>query len=176
MPAILALLGLVAAVLIYVVRARNAAGMATDLMDMANDVRNAARRFGFRRQGNLHPAESIEDPNIAIAGIASAFLELDDLPTSNQRSALTRAMRNTLNLSAQDADELSILGRWLAAECGSAQAAVSRLTRKLVRLSGQESLTALLTVINTTLASGTNSLNLKQKEALDDVRRAFRIT
>jgi len=176
MPVILAVIGAVTAVLFFVIRARNAAGAATDLIDMANDVRLAARRFGFRRRTDIHPAESIEDPHIAIAGIASAFLELDDLPTSDQRSALTRAMADTLNLARQDADELTILGRWMADECGTADAAVSRLARKLVRLAGQDGFAPLLTILNATLTASSTSINTRQKEALDDVKRAFRIT
>jgi len=176
MPAILAAIGVIAAVVFFIFRARNAAGAATDLFDMANDVRLAARRFGFRRKADIHPAESIEDPAIAIAGIASAFLELDRLPTSEQRAALTRALKKTLSLPAQDADELSILGRWMASECGTPDAAISRLSRKLVRLSGRESLSSLLSILNSTLTAGSSSLNRKQKEALDDVQRAFRIT
>ena len=176
MPVILAVVGVVTAVLFFVLRARNAAHAATDLIDMANDVRLAARRFGFRRRADIHPAESIEDHRVAIAGISSAFLELDDLPTSDQRAALTRSMQDTLDLSKQDADELTILGRWIANECGTPDAAVSRLSRKLVRLAGQESFTPLLTILNATLAAGSTGLNTKQKEALDDVKRAFRIT
>ena len=176
MPVILAVVGVVTAVLFFVLRARNAAHAATDLIDMANDVRLAARRFGFRRRADIHPAESIEDHRVAIAGISSAFLELDDLPTSDQRAALTRSMQDTLDLSKQDADELTILGRWIANECGTPDAAVSRLSRKLVRLAGQESVTTLLTILNATLAAGSTGLNTKQKEALDDVKRAFRIT
>ncbi len=176
MPVILAVIGAVAAAAFFILRARNAAHAATDLVDMANDVRLAARRFGFRRKTNLHPAESIEDPSIAIAGIASAFLELDDLPTSDQRSALTRAMSGVLGLSRQDADELTILGRWIANECGSPDAAVSRLSRKLVRMKGQESFQPLLTIVNATLTASSTSINTRQKEALDDVKRAFRIS
>ena len=176
MPVILAVVGVVTAVLFFVLRARNAAHAATDLIDMANDVRLAARRFGFRRRADIHPAESIEDHRVAMAGISSAFLELDDLPTSDQRAALTRSMQDTLDLSKQDADELTILGRWIANECGTPDAAVSRLSRKLVRLAGQESFTPLLTILNATLAAGSTGLNTKQKEALDDVKRAFRIT
>ncbi|MDU8928974.1 hypothetical protein RXV86_16390 [Alisedimentitalea sp. MJ-SS2] len=176
MPVLLAIVGAITAVLYFVIRARNAADAAGDLIDMANDVRLAARRFGFRRNADIHPAESIEEPSIAIAGIASAFLELDDLPTSEQRSALTRSMGKTLNLSKQDADELAILGRWMASECGSPDAAISRLSRKLVRMAGQDVFTPLLSIVNATLTASSTSLNTQQKEALDDVKRAFRIT
>lgn len=176
MPVILAIVGAATAVIFFMLRARGAAHAAGNLMDMANDVRLAARRFGFRRRADLHPAEAIEDPRVAIAGIASAFLELDDLPTSDQRSALTRSMATTLDLPRQDADELTILGRWMANECGAPDAAVARLSRKLVRLSGQDGFTPLLSILNATLTASSTAINSRQKGALDDVKRAFRIS
>lgn len=176
MPALIALVGIISTAAFFILRARNAGRAASEIMDMANDVRLAARRFGFRRRTDIHPAEAIEDPAIAIAGISSAFLELDDLPTSDQRSALTRAMGDTLELSKQDADELTILGRWMANECGTPDAAISRLSRKLARLGGQEQFQPLLTILNATLAASSNSLNTKQKDALEDVKRAFRVS
>lgn len=176
MPVILAVIAAITGVLFFIMRARNAADAATELFDMANDVRLAARRFGFRRQTNLHPAESIEDVNIAIAGIASAFLELDDLPTADQREALAWEMSKTLNLSKDDADELCILGRWMVSECGGADPAIARLSRKLFRMDGAASFTPLLTVVSGTLGQSANGgLNSKQTDALDDVKRAFKI-
>ena len=176
MPVILAVIAAVSGLLFYVLRARNAANAATELFDMANDVRLAARRFGFRRQTNLHPAESIEDANIAIAGIASAFLELDDLPTGEQREALAWELSKVLKLNKDDADEMCILGRWMVSECGGADPAIARLSRKLYRLDGSASFTALLTIISGTLGQAKGSgLNQKQTEALGDVKRAFKI-
>ncbi|MBU2982815.1 hypothetical protein KO498_13440 [Lentibacter algarum] len=175
MPIILAVIAAVTGVLFFIMRARNAADAANELFDMANDVRLAARRFGFQRNTNVHPAENIEDPNIAITGIASAFLELEALPTSEQREALAWELSKTLNISKDDADELCILGRWLVSECGGAGAAVTRLSRKLFRLDPQK-FAPLLQVINGVLAqSGSDGLNTRQTEALDDVKRAFKI-
>jgi hypothetical protein len=175
MPVILAVVATITGLLFFILRARNASNAAVELFDVANDVRLAARRFGFRRQTNLHPAESIEEPNIAISGIASAFLELDDLPTSDQREALAWEMTETLKVSKADADELCILGRWMVSECGGADAAISRLSRKLYRLDPQGLSPLLALVSNTVAKSSSGGLNLKQTEALDDVKRAFRI-
>ena len=175
MPVILVVIAVISGVLFFILRARNASNATVELLDMANDVRLAARRFGFRRQTNLHPAESIEDPSIAIAGIASAFLELYDLPTADQREALAWEMTKTLNISKSEADELSVLGRWMVSECGGADAAISRLTRKLYRLDPQGLSPLLALVSNTVAKSSSGGLNLKQTEALDDVKRAFRI-
>lgn len=175
MPVVLAVVAAITGVLFFILRARNAADAAGELFDMANDVRLAARRFGFTRKTNIHPVESIEEPSIAIAGIASAFLELDDLPTADQRETLSGELSRTLDVSKADADELCILGRWMVSECGGADPAIARLSRKLYRLDA-ESFTPLLMVVSQTLSqSATGGLNQKQSEALDDVKRAFKI-
>jgi len=55
MPFILALISIAAAAYFWINRARNAGEIAGEVLDMANDVRLAARRFGFKRKTNLHP-------------------------------------------------------------------------------------------------------------------------
>jgi tellurite resistance protein len=172
-PVLIALLGAAVALCFFVYRARNAGQVAADVLDMANDVRLAARRFGFRRQANVHPVESIEDANVAITAAALAFLELDDLPTQEQRARLVEAARHEFGLAQADAEEMQVLGRWLAAECGSPSAAVSRLARKLYKLRGQDAFEPLLRVIQA--VASTDGLSERQRDALEDVRLAFRI-
>ncbi len=116
MPFLIGIVGIAVAIYWFVIRTRNAANVATDLFDVANDVRLAARRFGFRRRSDLHLAESIADPNLAIAGIAVAFLELDDYPTQQQRQALLVQIQSKLHLEQDVATELTVLGRWLMTE------------------------------------------------------------
>ncbi len=82
MPVILAILGAIGAALIYYIRTRGPIDSGRDLIEAAHDVRLAARRFGFKRNASRHPAEDIDDPKVAIGGIAVAFLEMDDLPAN----------------------------------------------------------------------------------------------
>ena len=173
MHIIIAVLGAVAAICFFVIRARNAAHVAGELVDVANDVRLAARRFGFRRQTNVHPVETIEDPRLAVGAIATAFLELDDLPTKDQRKALHHSLRDTYNLSSDAAEEITVLGHWFVSECGGPDTAVSRLARKLFKLEGSASFETMLALIRNSI--GESGLNHKQREALDDIRRAFKI-
>lgn len=175
MHIILGLIGIATAAYFLVIRARNAAHVASDLSDMARDVRSAARRFGFRRKTNIHPVETIEDPNLAIAAIGTAFVEMDDLPTREQRDALSTALRDRLNMSATDADESLILGHWFVSECHGPETAVPRLSRKLYKLDGQDSFDSLLAVVTASAQAGSGALNDKQRDALEEIRRAFRI-
>ncbi|MFK7752825.1 MAG: hypothetical protein AB8B51_09760 [Sedimentitalea sp.] len=174
MPILIAILGLATAIVFFVLRARNAAHAASDLADMANDVRLAARRFGFRRRGDLHPAESIEDPKLAIATLAMAYQELDGAPTQDQRDQLSLSLRKHLTLDQGGASEAMVLGRWMVAQCGGPDAAVSRISRKLFRLGGAEQLAPLISVIQGSMGDQ-DQPSQRQHEALQDIQRAFKV-
>ncbi|WP_208352436.1 hypothetical protein [Pseudaestuariivita rosea] len=176
MPFLIALAGAAVALYFFVLRSRNAANIAGDIFDAALDVKNAARRFGFKRRANTHPVEDIDDPKIAIAALAVSFLELDDYPTQEHRNALHRNLQSVLSMSDKDAEEMTVLGRWLMNQCGGADQAVSRLSRKLYKMTGGEAFTPLLTVLRDTLSTNGDDMNDKQRDALDDVKRAFHIT
>lgn len=173
MPVLIALVGAAVALWFFLNRARSAGHIAADVLDMANDVRLAARRFGFRRQANVHPVESLDDAAVAITAAALAFLELDDLPTQEGRARLVAEVRAEFGLGDRDAEEMQVLGRWLVAECGSPSAAVSRLARKVYKLRGQDAFEPLLRVIQGVAPAG--GLSERQRDALEDVRLAFRI-
>lgn len=172
MPFLIALVGIIGAVYYWSNRTRNTRDVAGEVMDMANDVRLAARRFGFKRQSNLHPVESIEDPRLAIASIATCFIELDGLPTEEDRKRLSIQLRSRLRADADEAQEMEVLGRWFMAECGGADPAISRLSRKLYKLGGAEQMEPLIDILKRAVVS---DLSDKQRDALDDIQRAMRI-
>ena len=172
MPVLIVILGILAGLYLWFQRAKHARDVVGDVADMANDVRLAARRFGFRRQTNLHPVESMEDPRLAIATIATAFLELDDLPTAEQRQRLAVQLRAHLRADADEAQEMEVLGRWFMSECGGAEPAIARVSRKLYKLGGAEQMEPLMAVLK---GSVTSPLSQRQKDALEDITRAMRV-
>lgn len=174
MPFLIAAIGVIAAVYFFLNRARNTAHMAGDIVDMANDVRLAARRFGFRSQTDVHPVENIDDANLAIAALTMAFQELDGLPTQDQRDDLIVQLQQQLDMDRPSAEEALVLGRWLVSQCGGADTAVSRLARKTYKLGGAEILPPLMEVIKGSLPP--SGLSQRQKEALEDLRIAFKIS
>jgi hypothetical protein len=174
MPFILALLAAAGAAYFWYIRAQRAADIATELMDVATDVRNAARRFGFRRRANQHPVESIDDPKIAIGAMGIAFLEMDDLPTADARAATDIALRKHLNISAEEAEEVAILGHWLVEECNGAVQAFPRLAKKLRRMEHPPALETLMNVVQDITAATGGEPSRRQAEALQDLNHIFR--
>ena len=166
MPFILAILSAAAVAYFWMNRARDASNLVGDLANAANDVRLAARRFGFTRKTNIHPVEAIEDADVAVGALSVAFLELDDLPTADQRDALEAALAKALALPQKDAAEMAILGRWLVNECGTPSQAVARTSRKLFKLNGPDSFEPLMQVIGDIAGAG-NGLSESQKDALE---------
>ena len=176
MPVLIALAGIVGAIVFYLLRARSAARAVSDLSDMANDVRLAARRFGFRRTAAQHPVETLEDPSVAVAAIAAAYLELDDLPTREQQAALSAALERYTRLAPSEVEESLILGRWLTGQCGGASQAVPRLAKRLYKLGGVDWFLPLMEILKAVSAAGTGAPTSRQKSALEDLRLAFRIS
>ena len=171
MHIVLAVIGIATAVYFLVIRARNAAEMTSELLDVADDVRAAARRFGFRRNKEMHPVEAIEDPNTAAATLANAYIELHGLPSEETRAALSLALQSKLAVSKSEADDLMVLARWLMNECQGAQPAISRGARKLYKLVGND-IGPMMEILE---AVSSDPLSDQQKDALEDIRNAFKL-
>lgn len=175
MPVILAILGAIGGAIYYYIRTRGPIDSGRDLIEAANDVRLAARRFGFKRNANRHPAEDVEDPKVAIATLAVAFIELDKLPSQDQQIALLKGLQNSTHVTLNDAEELAVLGRWLMGQCGGAEQTISRLSRKLYKLGGPEQVAPLMEVLGVIGATGDGRLSDRQRDAIDDIKLAFKL-
>lgn len=176
MPYILGLLALVGAAYVWIIRMRMAAEATQELAGVAADVLAAAKRLGFRRKLNLHPVESLDEPDVAIAGAGIAFLELGGLPSAEQQDALLRSLQIHLGQSHEKAKESVILGRWLVTESGGAEPGLTRLTRRLYKMKGMDSFTPLMAVLKDVAASGRDGLAQRQSDAIAEIGRLYRIS
>lgn len=141
--------------------------------DAATTLRNAPRRIAFRRMTNEHPVQGIDDPRIAICTIAQAFIELDALPTQEQRQKLHVLVRTKLRCDEEEAEEIEVLGRWLMTQCDGASQAISRVGKRLFKIDGAASWDLLQDVL-ASLVEG--DLSSAQVGAIEDLRVAFRKT
>ena len=176
MPFVIALIGIVIAAYFWMQRARTAADAARELTGVAQDVMSAARRFGFRRKANVHPVETLEDPDVAIAAAGIAFLELGGLPTAEQHDRLLTSLQSHLGQSVSRAEEALILGRWLVGECGGPQPGLSRMARRLYKLRGADSFQPLMAVLKDVAAAGRDgAISPRQSDALTEIALLYRI-
>ncbi len=175
MPVLVGLLGLIAVAYFWVMRARNAAEMTHELAGVAGDVLAAAKRLGFRRRTNIHPVDSIEDPQLALGATALAFLELGSLPSSDDHDALLLSLQSHGGTDAKAAEETLILGRWLVSEAGGPLIGITRLAKRLAKLQGAGGLAPLMAVFNDIGTRARGGLSERQKEALQDIARIFRV-
>ncbi|MEM1232991.1 MAG: hypothetical protein AAGH70_02595 [Pseudomonadota bacterium] len=171
MPIILGILGAIVAAYFFFIRARNAGQIAGDVFDAANDVRLAARRFGFRRTANRHPMEDVDDPNVACAVVALSYIQLDGPASATDHARLKETLATVLEMSAQDAEELLILARWLIDQCNGASPALSRAARKLYKMQRENAAGPMLGILSEVAASPSG----RQQDALQDVRVALHL-
>ena len=173
MHILIGILGLLVAGYFWYNRARNAAGTAVEIADVANDVRLAARRFGFKRRTNIHPIDAIDDSRIAGSAIALAALEVDHHPTEEERNALLVALQSRMDLTLGEAEEMLTLSRWLIDQGGGPGQAATRLTRRLKKLAGREILQEMEALFETVARGTGGAPNESQQDMLDTLRRTF---
>ena len=152
MPVILAILGIISAAAIWYYRAQAARDAAGDLMDMANDVRLAARRFGFKRRTNVHPVDSIDDARLAAAGLVAAIAGMAGPPGQPQLDEMSRQFQSVFSTSKEDAAEIVTFGRWIAEQCGTRSEAVRRLSKRLRALNASDGHDDLQSMIDAVIA------------------------
>ncbi len=147
-----------------------------DALDVAADAvataKNAPRRLAFTKQTRAHPVEGIDDPRIAICAIAQSFLELDGLPTQEQRDQLHVQVRSKLRAEEAEAEEMEVLGRWLMTQCGGPDQAIPRLAKRMFKIDKTASYGMLQDMLSGLVG---NELSERQVEAVQDMRRAFKL-
>ena len=170
MPVFIAILAALGGLLWWWIRSnpRDALHVASDAVTIA---RNAPRKIAFRRQTREHPVEGVDDPRLAVATIGEAFIQLDDLPSREDRARLQIKLRRLYGLSAEDAEEMDVLARWLLEQCGGAQAAIARVGRRLYKIDGDAAWDELTGVLDAVTGDGPSQ---RQEDAIADLRLALR--
>ena len=171
MPFIILILTVVGGAIWWWIRSnpRDALDMA---VDTATTLKNAPRRYAFKRKSNRHPVETIEEPEVAIATIVQAFLRLDQMPTKEAQDQAAQALRRAYNLDLPELEELLVLGNWLANQCQSPSAAISRVSRKLKKINGDTIYDTLSSILSDALKN--QDLSAGQQNALEDIKITFR--
>lgn len=165
--AVLAILGLVLLVWWRIRDARR-----TDMAVPAKDQRLNVKRLLSGDDG-AHPADTVEDPRVAAAGIVVAIATMDGPISQAEIARLSRAAQETFEISERQALELLSLGRWIAGECATNAEAVRRLSRVVLRTAGPEAGPDLVRMIEEVTAGGGAELGAEESEAVAAIRQTF---
>ncbi len=174
MPAIIALVGLLVGALIWYNRMKQAGHIAGELKDAANDVRLAARRFGFKRRANVHPIDTLDDARLAAAGIVAATVQMDGLWDQSMSDAMIQQAQSVFNVDLGEAEEVVIFARWIAAQGNNPSETVRRLARRLKRLAGQEAMTDTVQMIQGVSGRDGRALSPDAEDAIATVERVLK--
>ncbi|MGC1494294.1 MAG: hypothetical protein WA790_00685 [Sulfitobacter sp.] len=175
MPILLALIGAAITAYVWMNRAKRGAEIANDLIGVAAELKNAPRKYGFRRRANQHPVDGIDEPDLALGGLAVAFLEMDDLPTTEARAQMDVSLRKHLHLDAEKAQEVTVMGRWFVEECHGPVQAFPRLAKRLYKIDDAAHFNDLMAVLTDITQSSAGGPSPRQSDALSDLARIFRL-
>ncbi len=174
MPILLFIIGVATTVGIWYWRMKRAGELVGDIAGAAQDVRNAARRFGFRRKTNVHPVDSLDDARVAAVGAVLAVAASDGDLTAGELDAARDEAMATFGIDAAEATEMVALARWTVGQCGNTDNAVYRLTRRTRALAGTEVRDDLERMARTVAAVDAGSDAGRTEDALAHIGRHFR--
>ena len=171
MHILLGLLGIVGALALWYWRMKMAREAAGELVDAANDVRLAVRRFGYKRAHDKHPADCVEDPRLAASGIALAVAGCDAPLSRAELTMMAAEAGSVFQTSTEESDEIAAFGRWLQGQCQTPEEAVRRLS-KVVRLkAGAEGSAQMIEITSRVAAADRGELTERQTSLIDQLRR-----
>ena len=170
---ILGAIALLGAVLIWYYRYRMARDAGEELLDVGRDVRAAARRFMYKRKHNMHPADAVDDPRLAAAGIAMAVATMDAPISQAELDAMNKAARETFDVTTEEAEDITHFGRWVADQCQTNGEAVRRLSKVIKRVSGAQAEPDLIKMVQQVATADGGSIGDMETEALDLIRRTL---
>lgn len=167
---VLALIGLAMLVWFRFRDARRAAGTSRT---GEREVRLTIRRLMDGAGGGRHPADSVDDPRLAAAGVVVAVATMDGPISLAEIARLKRAAQDTFSVSDREALDIVSFGRWIAGECTSTGEAVRRLTKVVLRTAGPAAGADLVRMIEEVATAGGGDLGPEERDAIAAVRRAF---
>lgn len=173
MHILLGLAGLIGVALMWYWRAKNAREAAGDIAEAANDVRLAARRFAYRRRTNVHPADCVEDPRLAAAGIAAAIASMDAPLSQAEIDALQSEARATFKVDAAEAVDVAAFGRWISGQCKTPAEAVRRLAKVVNQRAGADAGPDLLTMVERVATADGAALGTDEQASIATIRRTL---
>jgi len=145
---LLAILAALAGAAFWIYRARQAADSTRVVLEAAQDVKSAARRFGFRTRANQHPTEGVDDPRVTAATLLVLTAETDGGISRAEQDAILEQLQTVFQMSAAEADDLYLFSRWLANQSSNPDDMIRRLIKRTVHLGGRDTIPDLIQMVS----------------------------
>lgn len=166
---VVALIGVAAA---YWWRIRDARRTGPQSSAGTRDVRLNVRRLMHGNADGAHPADAVDDPRLAAAGVVVAVATMDGPISQAEIERLKAAAQKTFDVSDREALDVLSFGRWIAGECPTNADAVRRLSKVVLRTAGAEAGPDLVRMIEE-VASASGDLGPEERDAIAGVRHTF---
>jgi uncharacterized tellurite resistance protein B-like protein len=173
MHIILGILGALSVAMIWYWRLKTAREAAGELAGAADDVRLAIRRFGYLRKHKTHPADCVEDPRLAAAGIVAAIAAMDAPLSQAEIDRLTAEAGAIFGVTPAEAVDIAAFGRWVAGQCNTPEDAVRRLVKRLRATAGIEAGPDLIAMIEAVATADGAPMDERELDALTSIRRGL---
>lgn len=158
MHIVLALVGVLAAAAFWIYRIRQAADTTRVVLDAAQDVKAAARRFGFRTRANQHPTEGVDDPRVTCAALLVLVADADGGISQAEQHAILQQLQSVFQLSIQDAEELYLFAKWLANQSSNPDDMTRRVIKRTVTLGGRDTIADMISMVSKVGEADTGAL------------------
>lgn len=147
MHILLAALGILAAAAFWFYRIRQAADTTRVALDAAQDVKAAARRFGFQTRANQHPSEGVDDPRVTGTALLVLVAEADGGISKAEQDTILEQVQAVFQVSGAEANDLFVFSRWLANQSSNPDDMIRRLIKRTVHLGGRDVLPDMIAMV-----------------------------
>ncbi len=173
MHILLGILGALSVAMVWYWRIKTARKVVGEVANAANDARLAIRRFGYLRKHKTHPADCVDDPRLAAAGIVAAIAAMDAPLSRAEIDMLTAESGAVFGADPAEAVDIAAFGRWVAGQCQTPEDAVRRLVKVIHYKAGVEAGPDLIGMVEKVATVDGIGLDEREADALTAIRRGL---
>ncbi|MFD2207729.1 hypothetical protein [Kiloniella antarctica] len=171
MHILLGILAVLGGIAIFIWRVRATVNTAKDLVEAADDIHAAARRFGHNRKTKINPLETIEDSRVAAAAIMAAFARMDGDYTREQLVSIKDECLQVFGASETEAVEIAGQSRWIMEQSANLDEAIRKLSRVLRRGLSAEEKKQFLSMVTRVASIEGDGMSEIQQQSLSQLSR-----
>ncbi|MHA7773137.1 TerB family tellurite resistance protein [Roseibium sp. M-1] len=171
MHILLAALGILAAAAFWIYRIRRVADNTRVVLDAAQEVKAAARRFGFKTRANQHPVDGIDDPRVSGAALLVLVAETDGGISKAEQDAILGQLQSVFSMPLGEAEELFMFAKWLANRNSNPDDMIRRLIKRTVNLGGRDTLPDMIRMVRAVGMADTGTMTDDTAQVIEKLKQ-----